>query len=476
MPVTTLAQPTVGHPVRVFPHPLRHALCVYPYRRELNRVGFLPPLGLECIAAVLKPYAQRVDVIDLRMERGRTADFVRPDTDLVCFSVNWDREAEFVRQEIRSIPPGAFTLLGGRHASEDPERWLAACPNADVLVRGDGEEATADLCRGVPLAQVAGLSFRDGGGICHSSNRRMRPVSNDLFPDRRLRKYVYEMGFEGVSMGPQVDLVSTSRGCPFNCTFCNFSRSPWGEKRAWSARSPESVVEELAQTSASVVGFTDDLFTWDLDRVDKICDLILEAGIRKKYVVNARLEIARRPDVLRKMEQAGFMVLLLGIESAHDKTLRSMRKGFDVAGIRRQFAVLRQSRLLQHGYFILGNIGESVEEISRIPSFAHELGLDTIALTMLRDSPYSGLDELVAASPGYHIAPSGKIYSDFASLSELRALRRRLYWEFYTPAQMLKVVKKGARLGAGRFLPRMSLRLPGLAWQLAARTRRRRRR
>jgi radical SAM superfamily enzyme YgiQ (UPF0313 family) len=176
------------------------------------------------------------------------------------------------------------------------------------------------------------------------------------------------------------------------------------------------------------------------------------------------------------MERAGFMVLLLGIESAHDKTLRSMRKGFDVAGIRRQFEVLRQSRLLQHGYFILGNIGESVEEISRIPSFAHELGLDTIALTMLRDSPYSGLDELVAASPGYHIAPSGKIYSDFASLSELRALRRRLYWEFYTPAQMLKVVKKGARLGAGRFLPRMSLRLPGLAWQLAARTRRRRRR
>ena len=82
-------------------------------------------------------------------------------------------------------------------------------------------------------------------------------------------------------------------------------------------------------------------FTHDMDRVDRICDLILARGIRKQYVVNARLEIARRPDVLRKMERAGFLMLLLGIESAHDKTLRSMRKGFDVAKIREFCGILR---------------------------------------------------------------------------------------------------------------------------------------
>ena len=70
-------------------------------------------------------------------------------------------------------------------------------------------------------------------------------------------------------------------------------------------------MEELAQIKANIVVFTDDLFTFDMDRVEQICDLILARGIRKKYLINARLEIARRPDVLRKMERAGFVLLML---------------------------------------------------------------------------------------------------------------------------------------------------------------------
>ena len=70
----------------------KHALCGYPYRQELNEAGFWPPLGLEFIAAVVQRYAASVDVVDMRMEPGRTVDFLRPETDLVCFSVNWNRD------------------------------------------------------------------------------------------------------------------------------------------------------------------------------------------------------------------------------------------------------------------------------------------------------------------------------------------------------------------------------------------------
>ena len=68
----------------------RHVLCVYPYRRELNDVGFFPPLGLEFIAAVIEPYAETLEIIDLRKDPGHSKDFIRPETDLVCFSINWD--------------------------------------------------------------------------------------------------------------------------------------------------------------------------------------------------------------------------------------------------------------------------------------------------------------------------------------------------------------------------------------------------
>ena len=291
------------------------------------------------------------------------------------------------------------------------------------------------------------LAFAMGNGIIHNSVRRLGPLKDQLYPNRSLRRYTYEVELQNISTGVELDMFSASRGCPFNCTFCSFNFNPWGEKRTWSGRSPESIVEELAQIKAPLVGFTDEIFTHNMDRVERICDLILDRGIRKKYIINARLEIARRPDVIRKMELAGFAMLLLGIESAQDKTLRSMRKGFNTAKIREYFDVLRGRPILLHGYFIVGNIGESVAEMKQIVPFARELGLDTLSLTLLRNSPYSGLDEMVAQNPDYHFTPTGKIYSKHCSIEEIKQLRRKLYKEFYTNRQHLRILNNMRRSG-----------------------------
>jgi radical SAM superfamily enzyme YgiQ (UPF0313 family) len=425
----------------------RHVLCVYPYRQELKRFKFFPPIGLEYIGTVIKPHAQALDVIDLRKEPGHTLDFLRPETEMVCFSINWERDIDFLREEISSVPPDIFTVLGGRHVTENPGGWLANHPNVDAVVRGDGEEVMEDVCHGMPLENIAGLSFRNGNNISHNPNRKLKAIRDHPYLNRSLRRHPYEVEIGNVSTGVELDLLSASRGCPFNCTFCSFNFNPWGEKRNWSGRSPEAIVEELAQIKAPVVGFTDEIFTYDMDRVERICDLILESGIRKKYVINARLEIARRPDVIRKMELAGFAMLLLGIESAHDKTLRSMHKGFTTNQIRKYFDVLRGRPLMYHGYFILGNIGESVEEMMQMVPFARELALDTVNISLLRCSPFSGLEELLAQNPDYHIAPSGKVFSEQCSIKQLKRLRSRLVRQFYTKSHMLSILDKGRRTG-----------------------------
>jgi radical SAM superfamily enzyme YgiQ (UPF0313 family) len=458
------------------PRMFKHVLCVYPYRRELNHSGFWPPLGLEFIASVLHPHACAIDLIDLRKETGSTKDFLRPETDLVCFSINWDLDPESLRKEILSIPSGILILLGGRHATENPAYWLDSYPNVTAVVRGDGEEATEEFCQWMPFESIAGISFRKDGQIFHNPNRKIGPVRDNLFPNRRLRRYVYEVAIEDIGTGLSIDTLAASRGCPFNCTFCSFSRNPWGEKRPWSARSPESVVEELSQIESNIVGFTDDLFTYDMDRVEQICELILSRGIRKKYIVNARIEIARRPEILRKMERAGFTVLLLGVESAQDKTLRAMRKGFDTTEIRKSFKVLRRSRMFLHGYFILGNIGESVEQMFHIAAFARELGLDTLGLSLLRFSPYSGMKELLARNSNYHTAPNGKIYSNHCSSQGLRQLRRRILREFYTADHLFHLAHKGFQNGAISFLPALLPRLPHIIWRMGLRKYRRVRR
>ena len=101
-----------------------------------------------------------IDVIDLRHETGNAVDFLRPDTDLVCFSVNWDREAAFVHEQIRSIPPGIRTIVGGRHVTQNPEPWLSKFPNIDIVVRGDGEEIIEEILQDRPLEDIAGISYR----------------------------------------------------------------------------------------------------------------------------------------------------------------------------------------------------------------------------------------------------------------------------------------------------------------------------
>ncbi len=451
----------------------RHVLCVYPYRVEVGpSSGFWPPLGLEIVAAVLEPHAESIGVVDLRHEPGRTVDFLRPNTDLVCFSVNWERELDFVREEIRSVPGGILTIVGGRHASEDPEKWLSDCSNVDILVRGDGEEIIEEIVQGRPLDAITGISYRSKGEVVHGAVRHVGPVREDLWPNRRLRRYIYSPILRGFRTGLAVDSIASSRGCPFNCRFCSFDRNPWGTKRNWSARSPESAVREIEEIDGGLVIFLDDLFTHDMDRVEAVCDLIMARGIRKRYIVNARVEVAKGPNVLRKMERAGFSVLLLGIESAQDKSLRSMRKGFNTRQLREYFHVLRRTRMLLLGYFIVGNIGETEEEMLAIAPFARELGLDMIAVSLLRNERYSGLEELVAQTPGYHIAPDGKVFSDEYPVERLQQIRSTVYQSFHRPRQLLRTFMKVIRNGL--ITPGMIARLPWFLIREALGHRRRR--
>ena len=110
--------------------------------------------------------------------------------------------------------------------------------------------------------------------------------------------------------------------------------------------------------------------------------------------------------------------------------------------------MLGKSPMLLFGYFIVGNIGETEEEMLQIAPFARELGLDIIQLTTLRNERYSGLEQLVASNPGYHIAPNGLVFSDEYSSDHLRRIRRRIHRKFYGPGQILQILRKGIGNGA----------------------------
>ncbi len=448
----------------------RHVLCVYPYRRTRSSKTSFPPLGLEYVAASLRPHAERIDLVNFRHERTpSTQRFLRPETDLVCYSINWAENLELIRNDINGLPPGIMTILGGRTATQDPRYWLEACPNVGAVVCGDGEQAIVEIAEGRPWSEVAGLAYRaDDGQVVFNSPRANAPLDDDLMPARELRRHAYYLTSKGVSTGITIDQVAGSRGCPFHCKFCSFSINPWGVKRCWTPRSPESIVREIELIDADLIVFVDDVFTHQPDRVAEICDLLIAKRIRKHYIVNARLEIANRPDVLAKMEQAGFVALLIGVESSQDATLKSMGKGFNVEQIRQRFAVLRKSKMIINGYFIVGNIGETEEQMLSTASFARSLGVDLIHVSRLRNEPYSGLGELVAQTPGYHIDGRGFIYSDDCSSERIADLRKQIDRRFHSPLHVASVVIKLARILNWRVKTRALLTIPAFLTLLVA--------
>ena len=421
----------------------KNVLCIYPYKQELKTVGFLPPIGLEYVASAIEDIVEAVKVIDLRFEKKPLPSFIDKNTDLVLVSHNWDLEEEFVKDTINSLPKHITVIIGGRYATEHVNELFQDIPRIDGIVRGDGEEIAREIVRKGVSPDIDGLSFRSNHKIVHNKNRRLEPVPSGFYPNRKLRRYKYMVTLDEFISDIQIDLMLGSRGCPYYCKFCDFKFNPLGEKRQWSARTPESVVSEIKTIEADVIGFADDIFTADMDWVERVCDLIIKEGIQKKYAVNARLEVAKRPDVLEKMYRAGFVAFLIGIESAHDKTLASMKKGFTTTKVREYFEVLRLFNFIYHCYFIIGNIGETREEMLDIIEFSHELGVDTLGLSVLRATKYSPLKEMLRHLDNYHIEEeSGKVYSKMLSLEELQQIRRDVNASFFTIPVILRVLKK----------------------------------
>jgi anaerobic magnesium-protoporphyrin IX monomethyl ester cyclase len=410
----------------------KNALCVYPHQQGAPEKKYCPPIGLEYVTTVLEGLVEKVTLIDMRFEPNLNDFFVNDNTDLVCLSMNWDYQHDATINTVDRIPSHIKVVVGGRHAATCVEELFAAAPNIDIIVRGDGEEIIRDIALGLPLKDIPGISYREDRRIIHNKIRDLHSLDDAIYPNRKLRRVKYRLLYKNIDLGQGVDFISTSRGCPYHCKFCTFTNNPLGQKRNWSGRSATSVVEELKTIDAGFVFVVDDNFAVDMKRVENICDLIIAEGIKKTFAVAVRLEIYKHPQILEKMFNAGFKILTIGIESAQDKTLGAMQKGFDTALAEKAFAEIRKVNFFIHGYFIVGCIGENEAEMLQVAPFAKRLKLDTIDLSLLRTEKYSPLNELIANSRGYYVGEENMVCSEKYPLEALRNIRHRISRSYYT--------------------------------------------
>jgi anaerobic magnesium-protoporphyrin IX monomethyl ester cyclase len=433
----------------------KHVLALNPYFGDSTAaMGMFPPTGLEYIAASMKDLVGKVTLLDLRYERDLRklevlSEFITSKVDLLCISIRWEAQFEKVCDFVSQLPPEVCTIVGGYKATLDVEYLFERCPNIDMVVRGEGEDIIKQIVTGVPYKDILGLSYRENGRIIHNKNHELPDVALIPFPDRSLRRHDYYWFQHGIRLSRRTfDTILTTRGCPFKCKFCTFSLNPLGQKRSYTERPLESVIEELKTIKADFVLFSDDNFFTNPKRSEKLCDLIIENKIKKTFAVQSRIDMAKYPKILEKAEKAGFKVFLIGIESPHDWILKLLSKGITQQQIRDAFAVLTQYNFYVHGYFIYANIGETEEEMLYIAKFAKEIKVDSISFHKLRVEKYSPLKEIVENTPGYHYKRiGGPVYSDRYGYKELKQIRNRIRSGFYDLPQFMHIAKKAWRIG-----------------------------
>ena len=335
----------------------------------------LPRLGLPILGAMLKSKGHEVriyceDLAAIDYDDAFRSDLVMIST-LTATAPRAYKIADLFR--FRGIP----VIMGGPHPTYMPDEALG---HAEFVVRGEGERTTEEFIdrweAGASMRDVPGLSYVDGGQIRHNPAPRMIEDLDALpFPDLTLIE-----GHGNMCLMP----VQTSRGCPFDCTFCSVTKM-WG--RRYRFRSTESVMEELSKLDNRELFFYDDNFTANPARAKELLRRMRAEGIRAKWMAQTRTDVVRDKELLKLMQATNCSTLYIGLESINPKTLMAYNKKQTVGDVRESVEILHRYEIKVHGMFVLGSDEDDVRVIRDTLEFAKQAKIDTVQFMILTPLP-----------------------------------------------------------------------------------------
>lgn len=268
----------------------------------------------------------------------------------------------FYADMIKGINPKAIIIAGGSAAMSVPELLLQNS-KVDVVCRGEGENVLINLLRGLEkyplkeLRHIKGFYFKIDGEISYSGDPDLLEnldLESDMPAYDLLPMEVY-LSNPVVGLGRDVDFIS-SRGCPFNCSFCY---QPWGRKfRAHSANYIIEALKHLKKTYIiDFVSFQDDEFLADRKRVYEICERIKTQIPGLLWSCTGRINLINE-DLASTMRDAGCVSISYGFESGSQRMLDSMNKRVIVKDMEKAVRINRKFGMMLPVSFIIGMPGE----------------------------------------------------------------------------------------------------------------------
>ncbi len=435
---------------------VRIALVNPPFSLGVMRHPPNVPLGLAYLTAVAEKNGHEVKVVDCLPDgmdnkelAKQVADF-NPDIVGVTSATSTSQSALQAMHALREACPDALTVLGGAHFSFTDVDTISQCPDVDVVVRKEGEETLLDLARYTAnekkLGEVTGITFRKDDKVIQMPDRPYIQNLDELpFPALhhfQLSKYTI--------FGKRYLPIITSRGCPFQCSFCSTSRMVGATFRG---RSPKNVVDELEwlrdENGAEAFVFYDDTLTYDKKRIYAICDEIKKRKIELPWDCTTRVDQISR-ELLTKLKEASCQEVFFGVESGCQRILDSVHKRTSVELNETAIRWAKETGLFVAISVIIGYPGETRESLKQTLDFVRKVKPDDAYLSIAMPFPGTEL-RTVVESLGWKMTSDWTHYDTMTPVfenpdlpsEEIIKTRRMFYDSLYSPGYMLRQTVKG---------------------------------
>jgi radical SAM superfamily enzyme YgiQ (UPF0313 family) len=393
------------------------------------------PLNLEILAGMIPDCDVRI--VDLRFEERSAKQFIQawsPDIVGTSTTTSFVYQAQDILKAAKEVDQKIFTMVGGSHPSSWPIDFNL--PYVDAIVIGQGEDAfkelVENLAQGKPIDDVDGIARPVNGELTFTKPRALNKDLDSYPPPRRDLTRKHHHRYRYVFYKDPTALISTSRGCPNRCSFCAIWRLMNGK---YITRSPENVVEELANIKQSAVRFADGNTFGNIKRVHALCDLIIESGIKKRLVMDISTNIiVKNADLIEKMRRAGLFAVVLGIESLEDEKLDELNKRCTVSEHDEAVNILQKNGISIAGNFLID------------PSFEPK-DFDKVAEYIIRRNIEMPVVHVTTPLPGTilfdeqkdRILTDNYDYFDLRNLILPTKIKRKKWWKLYQKLNRLSL-------------------------------------
>jgi anaerobic magnesium-protoporphyrin IX monomethyl ester cyclase len=314
--------------------------------------------------------------------------------------------AHFFARLAKKVNPRAIVVFGGIGVTVKPELAFEGEGLVDYVVRGEGEFTFLELIKrieeGKPLDTLNGISYKENGNVRHNPDVNL-VSSIDSIPHPA--KHCYRTLRDGQLIPPiAYGRLFFSRGCPFQCTYCD-SNKLWTHRVRYS--SPGYVVEQIRQLKER---YGTRLFVFDDDNFflnPKVCNAVLDQLIQSKLNISWRCEMRAnqvKDELLKKMKRAGCQSITIGIESGNPEILLKIKKGVTTEEMIHAAKLIKRQGIALNAFFMFGFPWETESQMR-----------DTLNLmyTIAPDGEVGAVHSFLIPYPGT------AIYEEISSLGKL---------------------------------------------------------